>query len=103
MRYNAKMASDIDPTNEEIEKALKEFEEKTREEALKHAPVSKKTETSNMAVWLMRHSSGLVKKESAALYLLAGLAILALAVSLILVVNGGPDIPKEALQNPELG
>ncbi|MDP9249565.1 MAG: hypothetical protein M3M85_03605 [bacterium] len=98
------MATNIDPANEQIKKALKDLEEKDREEALRQVPVvSKKSQTSNMADWLVKHSGGRIKEESGALYVLAGLAILALAVSLILILSSGPDIPKEALQNPELG
>jgi hypothetical protein len=98
------MAPEIGPRNEEIEKALEEFERKNQEEAARNVPkVPQKAKTSNMADWLMRHSGGLVKEEGTAIYILAGFAILAIAVSLLLLLSGGPDIPKEALRDPARG
>jgi hypothetical protein len=98
------MTPDIAPGNEEIEKALQEFEQKNAEMAPVAVPVPPKTTfVTKITRWLIKYSGGLVTEESGATYLLSGLAVLFILISIFIVMSIGPDIPKAARENPEYG
>ena len=62
-------------------------------------------ETPKIIQWIIKYSGGLVKNEKQASYAVLGIVVLATIISLFLVLGnlGGPNIPKEALQQPERG
>ena len=83
--------------NTEIEKALKEFEQKNSgQEKVNQLTASPLTETPKMIGWVIKHSGGIVKNEEQASYALLGFAALAIAVSLFLFFAGRGETKIEA-------
>src|SRR3989344_1970494 len=82
--YNILMDGDLDLSkNIEIEKALKEFEEKSQTEQIQKNPeVLKNSETPRMIELVMKYSGGSVKNEKQAQYVLLGFVVIAIIVSL---------------------
>ena len=90
------MDGDLDLSkNIEIEKALKEFEEKSQTEQIQKNPeVLKNSETPRMIELVMKYSGGSVKNEKQAQYVLLGFVVIAIIVSLVLIFSGGSQKPK---------
>ncbi len=93
--------------NAEIDKALKEFEEKDIAETQKSVSSAKDSDTPGMVKFAMKYSGGLVKNETQAQYALLGFVIIAIIISLFLFFGGGknkaPAVPNDLLLNPPLG
>ena len=77
--------------NEELQKALQEFEEESAKEEEEMKPVEKIPETSKLANWLVEHSRGLIKDEQQAQYVLLAFCVISLIISGINFFSGGPD------------
>jgi len=80
--YNLSMNENMDLNkNTEIEKALKEFEEKSSAEQAKKAPeVSKNSDAPKMVQLVMKWSG--VKEQRQAEYILLGFVVVAMIVSI---------------------
>ena len=88
--------------NIEIEKALKEFEEKSgTEQKQPTSPISKNLEPPKMVQWVIKISGGSIKNEKQAQYILLGFAILSIIVSLFLFLGGGSRSKKIPPMTPE--
>ena len=83
------MNGDLDLSkNIEIEKALKEFEEKSQTEQIQKNPeVLKNSETPRMIELVMKYSGGSVKNEKQAQYVLLGFVVAAIVISLFLFTS----------------
>jgi hypothetical protein len=78
--------------NEEIQKALKEFEERSKkEEQKKTIKEEKALELPRMVQLVIKYSGGLVKEQKQAEYVLLGAVALMLALSLYFFFRGGTD------------
>ncbi|MFA5778274.1 MAG: hypothetical protein WC870_02175 [Candidatus Paceibacterota bacterium] len=87
--------------DEEIKKALEEFEVKSSAEQIKKAPVDNKTpDAPKMVGWVMKWSG--VKEERQAEYILLGFVIIMIAVSLYLffgknLINSSSQVPESEI------
>src|SRR3989344_2870227 len=104
--YNILMDGDLDLSkNIEIEKALKEFEEKSQTEQIQKNPeVLKNSETPRMIELVIKYSGGSVKNERQAQYVLLGLVIIMISISLYLFFSGSKSKDADTrpiLMNPE--
>jgi hypothetical protein len=54
--------------------------------------------------WIVKHSGGLIKNEKSASYVLLGVSVLMIVISLFLFFGGtGAEVPTGALKNPTYG
>ena len=75
--------------NEELQKALKEFEEKNAEDEAQSLPKEKPPKSSKLAQWLVSHSGGVIKDETQAEYALLAFVLISLAISGAVFFSGG--------------
>lgn len=75
--------------NIEIEKALKEFEEKSdAEQKQPVSPISKNLEAPKMVQWVIKISGGSIKNEKQAQYVLLIFVVIMIGISLFLFFGG---------------
>ncbi|MFA4975415.1 MAG: hypothetical protein WC839_03090 [Candidatus Paceibacterota bacterium] len=82
--------------NTEISEALKEFEIKSSIEQIQKNPeISKNIETPKMVQWVIKYSGGIIKEQKQAEYVLLGIAVLAIVLTIILILNilKGSSVP----------
>ena len=89
--------------NSEINQALKEFEVKSTDpqiggvEENTNLNTNTSPEMPKMVQFVIKHSFGLVKEQKGAEYVLLGVVILAIIVSLFLVLGGGGKNKQQEL------
>ena len=80
------------PNNQEIDKALKEFELKNQAEQVQKSPeVLQNSDVPKMTQMVMKWFG--IKEQKQAEYLLLGFVVLAMGISLFLVFGGGNKQP----------
>ena len=86
---------DLDLTkNEELQKALQEFEEEYAKEEEEMKPPEKVPQSSRLAQWMIKHSQGKITTEKEAEYVMLGFVVLALLAS-ALMVFGVPNFGRQ--------
>lgn len=81
--------------NEDIKKALEEFERKSKEEEMKFKiEESETSEIPRMVRLVMKYSRGYVKDQKTAEYVLLAFVVVAFALSLFLIFGGGDESDK---------
>ena len=89
--------------NTEIEKALKEFETKSQTEQNQKTPeIPKDSEVPKIVQLVMKWSGGAIKEQKQAEYILLGVAILAIGISLFLIFRGSTGQKEPILYQEDL-
>jgi hypothetical protein len=92
--------NNIDLTkNSEIQKALKEFEEKDTVQIKQDLPSVKSEDSSAMVKWVIKHSKGAIKEERQAEYVLISFFLISIIFFLFTILKSGPktEPPPESL------
>jgi hypothetical protein len=90
------------PNNLEIDKALKEFEIKSRTEQIQKTPeVFKNSDLPKMVQLVMKWSGGAIKEQKQAEYVLLGFVVVAISISLFLVFRRRDEGIKILPMTPE--
>lgn len=63
---------------------------------------SSKSKTPKIIRWVVESSGGSIGEKQAS-FIIIVIAIMVITISLTVIFNSGPDIPKEALENPGYG
>ena len=84
----------------DLSKVFEDFNTKSQNEnQLPNQSISPKI--SKITQWVIKYSGGLIKNKRQAEYILIGIIVLAVVVSLFLVFNSGPKISEKNIFNPE--